>query len=379
MLLVRSHPTLASFALVSLLALSGCGDNPTQPGGFTLTISSVTPNTGSTTGGTAITVIGSNFVPGLTVTLGGVAASNVTVTGATSLTATTASRAAGIADVVVSTSGRSATLQGAFTFVAPVAVTNTPPIIVSVSARGIRANEPAQFADPGEPIDIVANVQDAETPVSQLAYEWTSNAGGTFSGNGNAVKWRAPQPSIIPLNATLTVAVVERYDTVDASGLPVTRENRVSKSIAVSVHDSLKEVGDMARQFLLDFSDSSIRDVSYIMRNFTDLCANSKAAEASEVAHNRQHFRIMSSRVDPPAVSVEFGGRCPFRAVSGDACALVPVDWVSTFLDDGSSHHALGTDQVSAVYDGTLNRWGLCASDFDGKEVVSGLMRGFIR
>jgi hypothetical protein len=165
---------------------------------------------------------------------------------------------------------------------------------------------------------------------------------------------------------------------VDASGLPVTRENRVTKSIAVTVHDSVKEVGDMARQFLLDFSDSSIVDVPYIMRNFTDLCPEGKANETSDVTNNRQHFKITSFRVDPAVVTVNFGGRCPFRNASGDACAQVPVDWVSTYLDDGSRQHVAGTDQVTAVYDGTLKRWGLCASDFDGK-AISGLMRRFIR
>jgi IPT/TIG domain len=376
---MRLHQSPAVFALVSLLAFWGCGDSPTEPGNSALTLSSVAPNSGSTRGGTVITVTGSNFAAGIAVTVGGVAATNVTVAGSTSLTATTGSRGSGVVDVVASLGGRSATLPGAFTYVAPTPVTNTPPIIMSLSARGARPNEPAQFADPLESMDVVATVQDAETPVSQLTYEWTSNAGGTFTGSGAAVKWQAPQPAILPTNATLTLAVVERYDTVDASGLPVTRENRVTRSIIVSVHDSLKEVGDMARQFLLDFSDSSIQDVAYIMRNFTDLCADSKAAETAEVVHNRQHFKITSFRVGAAAVSVNFGGRCPFRSVSGDACALVPADWVSTFLDDGSLHHTVGTDQVSAVYDGTLNRWGLCASDFDGMETISGLMRGFIR
>ena len=378
MLLVHRNQALASCALVSLLALAGCGENPNQPGS-TLAVSSITPTSGSSIGGTAVTITGSNFVTGISVTLGGVAATNVTLTGPTSLTATTAPRAAGVADVVVSVGGRSATLPGAFTFVSPGPVTNTPPTIVSLSARGTRPHEPSQFADVGELIDVVATVQDAETPVSQLFYEWTSNAGGTFTGIESAVKWRAPQAPIIPLNATLTLTVVERYSTVDASGLPVTRENRVTRSIAVSVHDSVKEVGDMARQFLLDFSDSSIVDVPYIMRNFTDLCPDGKGNETSEVTHNRQHFKITSFRVDPAVVTVNFDGRCPFRNASGDACAQVPVDWVSIYLDDGSRQHVAGTDQVTAVYDGTLNRWGLCASDFDGKETTNGLMRGFIR
>ena len=126
----------------------------------------------------------------------------------------------------------------------------------------------------------------------------------------------------------MTLAV-ERYDTVDGGGLPVTRENRVTRNTTVSVHDSAKEVENMARQFLLGFSDSNIRDVPYIMRNFTDLCPDGKANETSDVMNNRQHFTIISFRVDAAAVTVNFGGRCPFRNARGDACAQVPVEWVT--------------------------------------------------
>ena len=32
---------------------------------------------------------------------------------------------------------------------------------------------------------------DAETPVSDLTFEWTADA-GTFTGTGSSVKWKAP-------------------------------------------------------------------------------------------------------------------------------------------------------------------------------------------
>ena len=62
-------------------------------------ISSVAPSSGSTSGGTTITVTGANFASGATVTIGGVAATGVTVLGSTSLRAVTGPRAAGVADV----------------------------------------------------------------------------------------------------------------------------------------------------------------------------------------------------------------------------------------------------------------------------------------
>ena len=75
-----------------------------------------------------------------------------------------------------------------------------------------------------------------------------------------------------PSSATLTVTAVEKYQGADPTGLPLTKENRVSMTTIVSLHDSRSEIGALARQFLFDFSDSNIRDVSYILRNFSDRC-----------------------------------------------------------------------------------------------------------
>ena len=53
------------------------------------TVSSVSPNSGSTAGGTAVTITGTNFAAGATVTFGGTAATNVVVVSGTQITATT--------------------------------------------------------------------------------------------------------------------------------------------------------------------------------------------------------------------------------------------------------------------------------------------------
>ena len=84
----------------------------------------------------------------------------------------------------------------------------------------------------------------------------------------------------------------------------------------------------MARQFLLDFSDSSIRDVDYIMRNFEPGCYGT-ADERQQVQDNRADYRIVDSSVGPATTTVGFGGVCPFRSRPGDACARVPVMWDS--------------------------------------------------
>ena len=82
------------------------------------TLTSISPNSGPTTGGTHVTITGNYFAAGATVKIGGVAATNVTVVSTTSITCTTpAHPAAGAVNVVVANpTGVSGTLTGGFTY-----------------------------------------------------------------------------------------------------------------------------------------------------------------------------------------------------------------------------------------------------------------------
>jgi hypothetical protein len=64
------------------------------------TVTSITPTSGSTNGGTSVTISGSDFQAGATAAVGGVPLSGVTVT-STSITGTTGAHAAGTVGVVV--------------------------------------------------------------------------------------------------------------------------------------------------------------------------------------------------------------------------------------------------------------------------------------
>ena len=75
------------------------------------TVTSISPNNGPFSGGTSVSITGTNFVSGATVTFGGVAANSMNVVSTTSITATTPSHAAGSVDVTVTNpDGQSATL-----------------------------------------------------------------------------------------------------------------------------------------------------------------------------------------------------------------------------------------------------------------------------
>lgn len=94
------------------------------------TVTSVSPSTGTTAGGTSVAITGTDFVNGATVKFGGVAATSVVFNSATSLTATTPAGSAGIVDVVVTNpdTQSSALSDDFFTYVSP----PPPPVATSV-------------------------------------------------------------------------------------------------------------------------------------------------------------------------------------------------------------------------------------------------------
>jgi hypothetical protein len=92
-------------------------------------LTTVSPTSGASAGGTSVTITGENFASGATVIFGGTAATSVVVASATRIAANTPPHVEGSVNVVVTNpDGQSATLAGAFAFVAPAA-----PILTTVS------------------------------------------------------------------------------------------------------------------------------------------------------------------------------------------------------------------------------------------------------
>ncbi len=335
----------------------------TLPGAFSYTapppptVTAIAPTTGTTAGGTPVTITGTNFAAGATVAIGGVAATSVAVLSATSMTAVTAARTAGTADVVVTQGGQTATLRGAFTYTAP--QQNPLPVITSLTVQGTRTNQPPNLADLGEEVVVTATIQDNETPVSQLLIEWAADT-GTFTGAGPSVRWRAPASGLTPAVATLTVKVTEVIGALGDWPGAVTQS--VSASTTVRVHDSTKEVGDQAVGFLLDFSNSTLSP-EYVVRNFWDGCPG-KAAELEDVRNNRLNYLITGYKIGTPsAVTVAFGGTCALGE-AGDACVTVACEWDDIYKPLNEPGKASGTCYLSHVY--RNSKWWLCSSRFQG-------------
>ena len=250
-------------------------------------------------------------------------------------------------------------------------VTNAPPVISSLTAVGSAPNEPVGFADSNEELTVTAEVTDVETPASGLTFDWTADA-GTFTGTGASVKWKAPTLFGTPLTAKLTLTVTERYTGADALGNAVPSEHKVSAVTSVSVHDSVKENGDLATAFLSDFSNSSVSPEAAV-RYFYDGCAG-KRDELQDVIDNRARYIINSYKLGSPAVVVNFDGVCTFRARTGDACIALPCEWNSTIKASGATESVRGTCHLTSVYRDSM--WQLCNSEFEsGSGVATQFMR----
>lgn len=99
------------------------GGSVTGTGAYTYlaspTFSSINPVSGTTSGGTSVTITGTGFTGTSAVTFGGTSATGVVVVSDTTITATTPAHAVGIVDVMVTAPGGSVTGTGAYTYVVP--------------------------------------------------------------------------------------------------------------------------------------------------------------------------------------------------------------------------------------------------------------------
>ena len=82
------------------------------------TVTNISPATGSTAGGTAITITGTDFTGATAVTIDGTAATNVIVVSSTSITATTPAGTVGTASVEVTTPSGTNAANTLFTYTA---------------------------------------------------------------------------------------------------------------------------------------------------------------------------------------------------------------------------------------------------------------------
>ena len=138
-------PAGTAGAAVDVSVSNGPNINGSLPGGFTydaaqlasLSIVSVAPGAGATSGGTVLTIDGAGFLPGTTVQVGGAAAQTVNVISSSTITAVTPSGARGLVSVrVVRPDNIAVTAFNAFAYLAPTDFALAPRINDAAPAVG---------------------------------------------------------------------------------------------------------------------------------------------------------------------------------------------------------------------------------------------------
>ena len=145
------------------------------------TVTSISPVSGTTAGGTAVTITGTNFTGATGVTVGGAAATNIIVVNSTSITATTPAGTVGTASVVVTTAVGSNVGNTLYTYTTPPLVTTNP------SSQTVTAGGVASFT---------AAASGSPTPTVQ--WQASTDGGVTFSN--------IPAPMSSPLVFTAQLA-----------------------------------------------------------------------------------------------------------------------------------------------------------------------------
>ncbi len=223
---------------------------------------------------------------------------------------------------------------------------NTAPIVRSVTPNRMQV-------DAGQEVEVTAVAEDVQTPADQLLYEWVADpVGGTFTGQGRIVRWRAPTDGPVPSDYTIRVTV--RDLTLSGTGT----------SAPIRVNDGIREMRQLAETFLADFSDST-KSAELCVRNFTDSCPG-KRDELAQIQDNRRTLVIVSEMHRVGDVQMNAS---PFTctAPTGKAsCALVvsPVQWISRLRSNGSVECVRGDSWLTGVYE--RNQWWLCDSNFFG-------------
>ena len=173
------------------------------------TVTSIAPTSGPDTGGTAVTLTGTNFGSGATVALGGVAATSVVVVSPSTITATTGAHAVGTVDVVVTNLAlETGTLASGFTYLAS-GFTDDPLVVGETPIQAVHFTELRSRID----------VQRARYSLSAFGYTRTVAAGATIEAADLLEMYTAVNAALLLAgeSAIAVPSITAEVTTVDAS------------------------------------------------------------------------------------------------------------------------------------------------------------------
>lgn len=212
------------------------------------TLTSLTPNSGTTAGGTSVTITGTNFTGATAVTFGGAAAQSFVVNSATQITAVTPGGSAGAADVAVTTGGGTATAAGGFTYVlltAPVVSADPQDQTVAVGAtatfNAAASGSPAptqqwQISTNGGPFtDIAGATGPSYTTPATVASDNGNRYRAVFTNGQGTVTTNAATLAVVQAPTANAQSVAVPFNTATAITLTGTDPNTPARTLTYNV------------------------------------------------------------------------------------------------------------------------------------------------
>lgn len=231
-----------------------------------------------------------------------------------------------------------------------------PPVVGPATAPVIRAiTVPTSRVEAATDVTITATVEDAETPLTQLVYQWSASA-GTITGTGATAIWRMPAGITAGVNVSITLTVVDTYDAVVNNQVVKQQFVVAATSASFRVHDSAAEMKELARKFLIDLFGNSSVPVEACLVDFTELgrCAEGKRLERVDITRHREEYVIISARIERQSTRFFGPDEGEVRSISRFTDRYIPTGFVGDFCGDFV---------LTTVY--AQGRWWLCESTLD--------------
>ena len=114
----------------------------------------------------------------------------------------------------------------------------TAPVIRAITV-------PTSRVEAGVDIALSATVEDAETPLTQLTYQWAASA-GTITGSGTTATWTIPKGITAGVDVTVTLTVIDNYQALVNNQLVPRQHVVVGTATPFRVHDSEAELLHLA-------------------------------------------------------------------------------------------------------------------------------------
>jgi hypothetical protein len=335
--------------VVDVVVTNADGQTATLANGFSYlppTITSVSPNSGSTVGGTSVSISGDGFTPGATVTFGGLPATNGNVSSQTFIFATTPPHTAGAVSVVV-TNPDGQTASSSFTYILP-AITSISPnsgntgggTSVSISGSGFGAGATVTFGGSTATINFINETQVSLTTPAHAAGTVNvvvTNANGTSASKLGGFTYVPPTITSISPNTGTTAggtslsisgAGLAQNATITFGGVPATNVSGGDTSISLRTPAHAAGSVNVVVTNPDGSTVTSVGGFTYILPSITSISPNS------------------GSTVGGTSVNISGSGFAQGATVTFGGVSATNVSANDTFIFATTPPHAAGSVDV---------------------------------